>query len=296
MKARILVVICIAAVSAVAMGDSLFESNLDTNTGWVIRNHADTAYEFGWDFTSMGIPASPGGSTAGLKMEANITAGSAAYVWAVTEDTFSGQYAIEFDMWINANGPFPGGGGGSTEFIGGGAGRVDPLWAMDGGSLLVDGEGGSTRDYRMYKHTGEQYAASGQYTGPSQDGSDAHYADHFPGQQAPAWQQANYGQQTGAVKDGSIGFAWRHMIITVDSDAGTANFAIDGLSIGTLDTNIGNPVELAGHAQLIYADMFSSVSDNAALSFGVFDNFVVTPEPTSLTLLALGCVALLRRR
>ncbi|MFH1745644.1 MAG: PEP-CTERM sorting domain-containing protein [Planctomycetota bacterium] len=297
---KLLLVVALACVPALAFGDVWWQSDMDTDAGWVIRNHADTAYTWGWDFTTMGIPASPGGSTTGLKMEANITAGAAAYVWAVTEQRFVGQYAVEFDMWINANGPFPGGGTGSTEFIGGGIGRADPLWAMNGGSLIITGEGGSSTDYRLYKNTGLQYPESGQYDAGNVTGannnSHPYYADYFPGQAAPQYQQDNYPQQTGTLYDGTIGFAWRHMVITVDSAAGTANFAVDGLSIGTLDANIGSPFELAGRAQLIYADLFTSVSDNAALSFGVFDNFVITPEPTSLVLLALGGVSLLRRR
>ena len=37
---------------------------------------------------------------------------------------FTGDYQVKFDMWINANGPFPGGGGGSTEFFTAGVGTT----------------------------------------------------------------------------------------------------------------------------------------------------------------------------
>jgi hypothetical protein len=277
---------------------ALFESDLDSGTGWNIRNQADTAWQFGWDFTTMGIPPSPGGSTTGLKMQANLTAGSAAYVWAVTDQIFSGQYVVEFDFWANSVGPFPGGGGGSTEFIGGGVGREDPLWSLNGAALLISGEGGvGTGDWRLYKDSSHQYPASGQYDIDTHSvPASTDLGGWFPGQEPPQWQQDNYeGVQTGAVYDGAPAFAWRHMVITVDSDAGLANFAVDGHSIGTINANIGNPVETAGHAQLIYGDPFSSVG-HSELCFGVFDNFVVTPEPMSLALLMVGGLALLRRR
>lgn len=301
MKRAFVIVTVLVGLAAVAPAGILFQSDLDTSDGWVIRNHADTAWEFGWDFTTMGIPPSPGGSTTGLKMEANLSEGSPAYIWAVTEQTFGGQYVVEFDFWANTIGPFPGGGAGSTEFIGGGVGREDPVWAMNGAALIITGDGGSSRDYRLYKDASEQFPESGQYDAGSYSGanncSDPYYADYFPGQEPPQWQQDNYpGVQTGAVQDGALAFAWHHMVITVDEDAGLANFAVDGLSIGTIDANIGNPVALAGHAQLIYTDMFSSLSGDNSLTFGVFDNFVVTPEPTSALLLVLGGLALLRRR
>ena len=34
-----------------------------------------------------------------------------------TIQTFSGDYTVVFDAWMNALGPFPGGGSGSTEFL-----------------------------------------------------------------------------------------------------------------------------------------------------------------------------------
>ncbi len=52
---------------------------------------------------------------------------------------------------------------------------------------------------------------------------------------------------------------------------------------------------MTGGVGVIYADLFSSVSDNPELSFGLFDNFVVTqvPEPGGVLLLLLGSLSLL---
>ena len=298
MKRRLLIVAGLAFLPALAFGDILFSSDMDTGFGWMVNGTADTSYQFGWDFTTMGIPPSPGGSTTGLRMAANIVdPASVEEIVATPFDfTFSGQYVVEFDFWINANGPFPAGGTGSTEFIGGGVGYDGATPGRNGALLIITGEGGSSRDWRMYKDTSEQYVASGQYDIDTNNSSGVDLSAYFPPQSAPQWQQDNYPQQTGQIQAGSGGFAWHHMTITVDSTVGQANFNVDGLSIGTLDTNIGNPVETSGYVQVMYADLFSSVSDNAALSFGVIDNFVVTPEPTSLALLALGGLALLRRR
>jgi hypothetical protein len=290
-------VLALAVVAAPAFGDILYESAMDSGADWTVNATSDTAYQFGWDFTSMGIPASPGGSTTGLRMAANISSGAAHEIVASPTDFMvSGQYVVEFDFWINANGPFPDGGSGSTEFLGGGVGYDGTSATRSGALLIITGEGGSSRDWRMYKDTAEQFVESGQYDIESNNNWDPELSAHFPGLEAPLYQQTTYPQQTGATNPGCGGFAWHHMTITVDSDLGTANFDVDGLSIGTLDTSVGSPVSTSGYVQVMYADLFSSVSDNEELSFGVIDNFVVTPEPASLMLLAVAGVVLSRRR
>ena len=44
-----------------------------------------------------------------------------------------GPYTVQFDFWINANGPFPAGGRGSTEYVGGAVG-FDPAGAPQNGA------------------------------------------------------------------------------------------------------------------------------------------------------------------
>ena len=291
--------IMLLLLATAAPAQVLFSSDMDTNEGWMISISEDIDWEFGWDFTQMGIPPSPGGSTTGLMMKANLSYGwGNAYVmayptWALSELT--GQYTVEFDFWINVNGPFPGGGAGSTEFIGGCVGMSDSwvTWpdVPFGASLLIDGEGGDVADWRLYKEYQVQWLGSFEYdiddwdVGPS---GSLDLATWFPGHEPPAYQQANYSQQTGAVYDGSGGFAWHHMIITVDTEAigagpntdpGLANFCVDGLSIGTIDNSIIGPdqfpVCMSWGAGVMYVDLYPSISDNPDLSFGVVDNFVV---------------------
>ncbi|MCP4593866.1 MAG: hypothetical protein GY842_24290 [bacterium] len=285
----------IVAQSAIAMavipstglgapGSVLFSSDMDSGAAWMVNGTADTAIEFGWDFTSMGIPASPGGSVTGLRLAANIVSptGAETVVATPTDFTVGGLYTVEFDFWVNANGPFPPGGGGATEFIGGGVGYDGGTPDRNGALLLVDGEGGSSRDWQMYKDTAEQFVAGGQYHIDTNNNSGADLSAFFPPQMPPVFQQGAYPQQSGQTAAGCGAFAWHNMLITVDSDAGTANFKVDGLSIGTLDANLGSWVAMSGAVEVMYTDLFSSVSDNADLSFGLIDNFVVKEGAASV--------------
>ncbi|GAB4470178.1 MAG: hypothetical protein OHK0029_42950 [Armatimonadaceae bacterium] len=301
--------VCLSVSSAHAQ--LIFSDNLDSGANWVVNGTSDTTATFGFDYSTLGIPASPngGGTTTGLRMTANETSGAIHEISAAVAGLdISGQYVVEFDFWINANGPFPAGGAGSTEFAGGGVGFRGNDVGLDGASLIVTGEGGASRDWRLYKNKGEQFIASAQYNPllTTNNNTDTLLATTFPGQSAPAFQQANFAQQTGTLANGTAGFAWRTMRITVDSNAigsginqnpGIARFEVDGFFIGRIDnSNGGTVVDMTGSVGLIYADLFTSVSNNPTLSFGVFDNFRVfrsgtaAPEPGTFALLALGGV------
>jgi MYXO-CTERM domain-containing protein len=298
-----LLIVATAAFPAVSMGTT-FTSDMDTNAGWTVFSDPDTAHTFGFDYSALNIPPSPngGGSTLGLKMEANIATASTGDAVMATPTGFSasGDYTVQFDFWINANGPFPGGGGGSTEHLGGGVG-YNPASGSEtvrtGALLILDGEGGSARDYRMYKNNGEQFVGSGQYDIATNNNTDTDLVTWFPAVDVGALGQGGV-NQTGTTQAGSGGFAWHTMLITVDGTAETVNFQIDGNSIGTLvcDGSVGATCDTSGGVQVMYQDLFSSVSDNATYSFGLIDNFSVTPEPTGLALMGLGGLALLRRR
>jgi hypothetical protein len=311
------VALALGCMPGLALGDLEFSYNMESGAAWTVNGTADTASTFNYDYSADGIPEAPntaGGdaATRGLKLEANISSGTVSEIVATpTGVRFSGVHTIEFDYWINANGPFPAGGGGSTEYIGGGAGYDGVTAGRDSAVLLVTGEGGASRDYRMYKNTGEQWPASGQYAAGTYSGSnnaaDPYYLGTFPGGlAAPLSQQTAHPQQTGTTGAGAHGFAWHHMRIEVDPDAigvgvtadpGVTMFYMDDLLIGHIDnSNGGTVVDMTGNVECMYGDLFSSVSDNPALSFGIIDNFYATPEPASLALLALGSLALLRRR
>ena len=95
-------------------------------------------------------PTASGGTTKGLKLEANYTgAGVAALSISPIGQSFGANYRLHFDMWINANGAFPLGGTGSSQLLTAGVGtdgtRVQ--WnsgTSDGVFFAIDGEGQAT--------------------------------------------------------------------------------------------------------------------------------------------------------
>jgi hypothetical protein len=251
------------------------------------RSSSDTRVAFNYDYSVLGIPAAPHGSggTRGLRMEANMTAGVvSALSLSPISQVYTGDYRLRFDMWINANGPFPAGGTGSSQHVLAGLGtagdRVE--WngtgsTADGYYFAVDGEGqaddtSTTRgDFCAYAGTTLQDVTSGVYAA----GTDAdargnlngYYVSAFPGGlKAPALQQTNYSQQTGALAQGTVGFAWREVIVSRRGN--TVDWSIDGIRLATLT----NASFTASNVCIGYWDMYASLSDNTNLSFGLVDN------------------------
>ena len=141
-------------------------------------------------------------------------------------------------------------------------------------------------DYGAFSGTTYYAAASGVYAAGTASNSrgnlNSYYAGIFPGgQTAPAAQQAAYSQQTGGLAVGTIGFAWRDVIISKSGD--TVEWSIDGLKMAT----ITGASFTASNIFIGLWDSFASLSDNTNLSFAVFDNVrverVVTNVPPYLT-------------
>jgi hypothetical protein len=307
-----LTALSLASVLTQASDPTLFSDNFDSNTSanWSIyTSSADTAVVFAYDYSADGIPSAPnsaGGTTLGVKFTANMSSGVASGLNLVPNgQNFTGDYVVKFDLWMNANGPFPGGGTGSTEFATAGiglSGNGSLLWhgSAPAGTawFAVSGEGGASQDFRAYvgatmQGEGPAYFASGS---GARNNTHPYYATTFPGGQTPpASQTANHPQQTGALNVGTIGFAWREVEISKIGDEVT--WSIDGLPIARL-TGSGNGVSLEGNISVGYMDPFASVSDNAALSFGLVDNLRVEliPEPSTLALGVLGFAWMLARR
>jgi len=289
-----------------------FLDNFDVNTSanWASnRSSTDTRVTFNYNHAPDGIPSAPnstGGTTRAVKFEANMVNGVAAAVSiSPLGQHFAGDHKLHFDMWMNANGPFPGGGTGSTEHFTAGIGtdgtRVQWTGAgsfADGHWFVVDGEGGSTDttttsvpDFGAFSGTGLFSAASGVYAAgtasDSRGNGHPYYTAQFPGQSAPVAQQVAYPlQQTGSMAGGTVGFAWREVLISRTGD--TVEWFIDGLKVATIDNaNFTGDNFFVG-----YWDSYNSLSDNAALSFGLVDNVrveqLVSNVPPYLTTQPVG--------
>lgn len=268
---------------------TLFADSFDANTAanWMVNSSsADTRVTFHYDYSGDGIvsaPNSTGGSTRGVKFEANMTLGAVAAInISPVNQNFGGDYRLHFDLWINANGPFPLGGTGSTEHLTAGVGTAGNRvqWntgTADGIWFATDGEGQATDtsptlpDWRAYVGTALQQTNSGVYVGGSEPNvrgnGHPYYASTFPGgQSAPALQQLNYAQQTGTLAAGTVGFAWRDVIISKTGN--TVEWFMDGLRIAA----VTNATLTSSNIFVGYWDSFTSISDNSALSFGLVDN------------------------
>jgi hypothetical protein len=289
----------------------LYSDDFDLPTGlnYTLNADADSRVTFAYDYNNDGIPAAPHsalGTTFGVKFEANIVDPGAVQALNIspTGKSFTGDFVLRFDMWINANGPFPDGGTGSTEFITAGVGTAGfsiqkSSGNADGTWFAVDGEGQSSIDYRAHRGITVEGANSTVYAAPingsigSRNADNPYYQTAFPGGQgAPQLQQILYPAQNGTLKPGTVGFAWRDVAI---SKIGTdVTWSIDGLTIAT----VPNATISADNIFVDYWDVFPSVSDNPATSFGLIDNLRVesVPEPSSTAALLAGCAAVCGRR
>ena len=265
---------------------AVFSDNFDVNTAtnWIYNTSSgDNAVTFNFDYSTLGIPSAPhstNGTTRGLQMKANLSLGvCAALSLSPTNQSFAGDYRLHFDAWINVNGPFPGGGLGSTEYLTAGIGtagnRVE--WTTnanaDGYYFSADGDGGVSGssitfgDYSGYIGKNWQNAASGIYAAGSLFHANVYYTSAFPtGQSAPALQQANYPQQTGALNPGTFGLTWHDVIVS--RRGSTVNWAVDGILFAT----ISNATFTASNVFVGFWDPFASLSSNNAINFGLVDN------------------------
>lgn len=138
-----------------AFGQTLYTEGFDVainpNT-WTVNasgNGTDKTVDYFFDYSTVGIPSAPnstGGSTRGMKLQANLSANIAGGInVSPNGKSFTGDYALRFDLWSN--------------FIGAEVGSTDPL--LDG---LWEGGGSSTK-FSLYgilsSGVGENYMTGG---------------------------------------------------------------------------------------------------------------------------------------
>jgi hypothetical protein len=164
-----------------------------------------------------------------------------------------------------------------------------------------DNGGGANQAYRIYNNnthnnpTTKGYWAAGT-SSTSASFSDPYYTSAFPSVSAPAGQSSFApSTQGGSTPAGVQGFAWHTWTITQDGT--NVTWAIDGKTITTVpDTDFtagGSQVSLGNDDTGLTG---SSAANNQLFNAEIFDNLLITPEPTSLGLLGILGAGLCTRR
>jgi hypothetical protein len=310
------------ASAAVVLSDNFNTAASAANYTTVATDATSSFATFAYNYSAMGIPSAPNsgdGSTLGVKLDANFSAPNAPEgITLFTNGSYTGDYIVKFDGWLNVNGPFPDGGNGSTNYLTAGVGSdgVTNNFVANtgkGGWTAVNGENGSGIDYRFYKDATLQGVATAQYAAgtaaDARSGLNAYYSSlgsvdvtNFPVQ---GDNNGGPDQQNGTSFAGSFGMDWHEVQLVVDANGGTGGAAsmkwiVDGLLIGTLDAGANGAFSAAGRVALGYSDPSANLSDNPPLSFALIDNLSITviPEPGSLALFGLAAASLvgIRRR
>jgi hypothetical protein len=308
------------ASAGIASAAPLYTENFDVNNSanWTFRssiatdtspnNNVGNEANFFFDYSTAGIPSAPnsiGGTTRGLKMEANIPGTGVFSGLSVFPNgqSFSGDFTVEFDAWQN----YTTNGNGSTQMTNSGWGASGTTTQFAGGAInsvqfAASSDGGTNPDYRAYVGTSTVSSdTSGVYAAGNTAGvtnnTHSYYTTSFGGQPVPPSQTALYAQQTGTVPAGTQGLAWHRWL--VEKSGNTVSWTIDGKRIATTDITgktLGGTNIYFGQADINSGS--STDANGRALIFGLVDNVVVNqvPEPGALSLIAVAALPLMRRR
>ena len=338
-------VVAFTVMSTTVHGQAvLFSDTFDTDStaNWTVNSFvggttatggsAVNSSDFFFDYSTAGIPAAPnstGGSTRGLKLQANIsgtgpTAGLPPGISvSPTGQSFTGDYSLRFDWWTNFIGGTTGGignasgGSGSTQLSTFGilsSGTVaNYVGSADGVFYGATPDGGSSADYRAYSVTAQSGYATGTtgvngqnvYAAGSQNNTTPYYATPFPGgKTAPLIQQNGFPlTQTGTTLAGTPSFQWNDVLI--EKTGPTITWTVNGTLLATTSTSNFATATKGNNILFGQADTSNSAGTPAstfqAVDFTLIDNVRVlsaVPEPSSIALvaaIAAGMMPLVRR-
>lgn len=274
-------------LSAQIFSDSFDSAASAANWSGPLVSNSSSDYDLFWGYDfSASIPLSPSGSAFGLKVSVNNTSGVANTVNLFTQQSFSGDYTVKFDMYLNYAG------GGTTEqalfginhsgnnlLRNAGAYTSDGVWFGVTGDGGIGAGGSTTVDYAIW--TGGSEATL--HKVPDRfDHQHAFYAD----------------PETGLFRDrtnaGSAGKGW--VSVELRYENGTITYLLDDTIVTSGFSDEGFT---AGHALLGYMDQFNSLADPEGSAFVIYDNFQVIPEPSTYAMifgLMAGAAILVHRR
>lgn len=291
-KMKLITAVCAATgFAATAGAGTLYaEPFNDANANVAVNQQADTIVSY-VDYSNMTIggtnfsipeaprPVAGGAATRGVLMQANLANGAAAGINMLAGKTpmsFTGDYTVSFDAYLNVEIPPPS--GGTEQLLWGvgndNAGSIESRNTRNDGAMgtwgwLATENGYGTEDAAIFLD-GTELADLGD-TQPGEDGPfNAAFINDIGGPNAdPA---AEWIRVDIEVAGGNVRVLYNGVVFFDQPSVGTDGFAFLG-----------------------YEDPFSSISAGPDSQWGLFDNFTVVPEPASLALFALG-LPLLRRR
>jgi len=284
-----------------------FETDHSLDNTWVTNSVGGyNPVNLYFDYSTVGIPSAPnstGGTTHGLKLQANLDPAVQVFPsgCGVSPSGFSisSNFEMRWDWWLNFNGPLTGGGSGSTQIGGAGFGTAatsaNVPTIIDAVFVGCSGDGtGTTADYRMYTpaFSASLQDASGVYaagTVGSRNNTHPYYQATFPPQSATnncPTQLALYPQQTGLTQGGSAGMRWND--VSLKKVGNIITYTINGLLIATADisTNgtLGGSNIVFGHFDI---NAGASTDVNATnLAFSLVDNVRITSYTNVVTIAA----------
>jgi hypothetical protein len=277
----------------------LLEEDFEVNPSadWTVNaGVTDSAANFFFDYSTVGIPSAPnsvGGTTRGLKLQANLSSGVfGGFSVSPTGLALAGDYTVSFDWWSNFNGPFPAGGSGSTNLstfgVGTAGNSAQSPGFQDSVMFAATGDGNSASDWRAYSSVANTSYPDGDpvYEADTRNGTDPYYAG-FGNVAAPAAQVALFPQQAGNTGVGSAGMEWHEVLIR--NQGGLLTWRVDGLLLASVDlgtVDLGGDNIFFGHSDTNATS--SSDANDTLLLFTLIDNVRVVPEPGTLTLALLG--------